>query len=151
MPNLTAKKNLPYIIHNNGFKYFYTNSNGDKQPVANGGDIVGTTGDLDVNRINFSPPLTVSSFQVQIDLDAAEKKKITVCGTDINIHPTPELTWALILGLARNLNYDITNENISFKFVLKPISSIKRLLPASILDSPSLWCEQHVFVHNKGE
>ena len=66
------------VNHSNGFKYFYTNSNGDKQPVANGGDIVGTTGDLDVNRINFSPPLTVSSFQVQIDLDAADDETANI-------------------------------------------------------------------------
>ena len=33
-----------------------------------------------------------------IDLEACKKKKIIVTGTDININPTPELTWALILG-----------------------------------------------------
>ena len=44
-----------------------------------------------------------------IDLDAAKKKKIVVCGTETNIHPTPELTWALILGLARNLKEEIDN------------------------------------------
>ncbi len=44
-----------------------------------------------------------------IDLDAAKKRKIIVCGTEINIHPTPELTWALILGLARNFKEEIDN------------------------------------------
>jgi len=44
-----------------------------------------------------------------IDLDAAKKRKIIICGTEINIHPTPELTWALILGLARNLKEEIDN------------------------------------------
>jgi len=44
-----------------------------------------------------------------IDLVAAKKRKIIVCGTDINIHPTPELTWALILGLARNFKEEIDN------------------------------------------
>ena len=44
-----------------------------------------------------------------IDLDAAKKRKIIVCGTEINAHPTPELTWALILGLARNLKEEIDN------------------------------------------
>ena len=44
-----------------------------------------------------------------IDLEAAKKRKIIVCGTEINIHPTPELTWALILGLARNLKEEIDN------------------------------------------
>ena len=44
-----------------------------------------------------------------IDLESAKKRKIIVCGTDTNIHPTPELTWALILGLARNLKEEIDN------------------------------------------
>ena len=44
-----------------------------------------------------------------IDLDAAKKRKIIVCGTESNINPTPELTWALILGLARNLKEEIDN------------------------------------------
>ena len=44
-----------------------------------------------------------------IDLDAAKKRKVIVCGTESNIHPTPELTWALILGLARNLKEEIDN------------------------------------------
>ena len=44
-----------------------------------------------------------------IDLEAAKKRNIIVCGTEINIHPTPELTWALILGLARNLKEEIDN------------------------------------------
>jgi D-3-phosphoglycerate dehydrogenase len=38
-----------------------------------------------------------------------KKRKIIVCGTEINIHPTPELTWALILGLARNFKEEIDN------------------------------------------
>ena len=44
-----------------------------------------------------------------IDLDTAKKKNIIVCGTDSNTNPTPELTWALILGLARNLKEEIDN------------------------------------------
>tara|TARA_B100001057_G_scaffold293172_1_gene293259 strand:+ start:253 stop:1203 length:951 start_codon:yes stop_codon:yes gene_type:complete len=44
-----------------------------------------------------------------IDLEAAKKRQIIVCGTEINIHPTPELTWALILGLARNIKEEIDN------------------------------------------
>ena len=39
----------------------------------------------------------------------AKKRKIFVCGTEINTHPTPELSWALILGLARNLKEEIDN------------------------------------------
>ena len=44
-----------------------------------------------------------------IDLDAAKKNKVVVTGTDINPNPTPELTWALILGLARNFKTEIDN------------------------------------------
>ena len=44
-----------------------------------------------------------------IDLEAAIKRKILVCGTEMNINPTPELTWSLILGLARNLKEEIDN------------------------------------------
>ena len=44
-----------------------------------------------------------------IDLDTAKKKKIVVSGTESNTNPTPELTWALILGLARNLKEEIDN------------------------------------------
>ena len=44
-----------------------------------------------------------------IDIEAAKKKEIIVCGTEININPTPELTWALILGLARNFKEEIDN------------------------------------------
>ena len=44
-----------------------------------------------------------------IDLEAAKKRKIIVCGTEMNINPTPELTWCLLLGLARNLKEEIDN------------------------------------------
>ena len=44
-----------------------------------------------------------------IDLDTAKKRKIVISGTESNTNPTPELTWALILGLARNLKEEIDN------------------------------------------
>jgi len=44
-----------------------------------------------------------------INLDAAKKRKIIVSGTEINVNPTCELTWALILGLARNIKPEIDN------------------------------------------
>ena len=53
--------------------------------------------------------ITSGSRNNSIDLEAAKRRKIIVCGTEINIHPTPELTWALILGLARNLKEEIDN------------------------------------------
>ena len=43
-----------------------------------------------------------------IDLDAA-KKDVIVCGTDINSNPAAEITWALILGLYRNMKQEIDN------------------------------------------
>ena len=44
-----------------------------------------------------------------IDLEAAKNTKVVVCGTEINSNPTPELTWAFILGLARNFKTEIDN------------------------------------------
>ena len=44
-----------------------------------------------------------------IDLDAAKKREIIVCGTDINSNPAAEITWALILGLLRNMRQEIDN------------------------------------------
>ena len=38
-----------------------------------------------------------------IDLEATKEKKIIVSGTEINSNPAAELTWVLILGLARNM------------------------------------------------
>ena len=44
-----------------------------------------------------------------IDFEVIKKRKIIVSGTDINVNPTAELTWALILGLARNIKSEIDN------------------------------------------
>ena len=44
-----------------------------------------------------------------IDLETTKKNKIIVSGTEINSNPTPELTWGLILGLARNFKEEIDN------------------------------------------
>ena len=44
-----------------------------------------------------------------IDLEAAKKKNIIVCGTEINSNPAAEITWALILGLFRNMKQEIDN------------------------------------------
>ena len=53
--------------------------------------------------------ITTGMRNKSIDLEAAKKRKIIVCGTDINTNPTPELTWALILGLARNFKEEFDN------------------------------------------
>ena len=44
-----------------------------------------------------------------IDLEEAKKRNIIVCGTDINSNPTAEITWALILGLIRNMKQEVDN------------------------------------------
>ena len=44
-----------------------------------------------------------------IDLEYAKSRKIIVCGTEINSNPTAEITWALILGLVRNMKQEIDN------------------------------------------
>jgi phosphoglycerate dehydrogenase-like enzyme len=53
--------------------------------------------------------ITSGSRNKAIDLAAAKKRKITVCGTDIEFAGTTELTWGLILGLARNFKEEIDN------------------------------------------
>jgi phosphoglycerate dehydrogenase-like enzyme len=47
--------------------------------------------------------VTTGMRNAAIDLDAAAARGITVCGTEALAHPTAELTWALILALARHV------------------------------------------------
>ena len=44
-----------------------------------------------------------------IDLETTKIKNIIVCGTEINPNPAAEITWALILGLYRNMKQEIDN------------------------------------------
>jgi len=44
-----------------------------------------------------------------IDLKELNKRNIIVCGTEINSNPAAEITWALILGLVRNMKQEIDN------------------------------------------
>jgi len=44
-----------------------------------------------------------------IDFEVTNARNILVCGTEINPNPTAELTWALILGLTRNLKQEVDN------------------------------------------
>ena len=53
--------------------------------------------------------ITTGKRNKAIDLEAAKEKKLIVTGTDINSNPAAELTWALILGLARNIKPEIDN------------------------------------------
>jgi phosphoglycerate dehydrogenase-like enzyme len=60
-----------------------------------------------LNNLKFI--ITSGSRNKAIDLEAAKKRKIIVSGTEINFNSTCELTWALILGLARNFKTEIDN------------------------------------------
>ena len=63
-----------------------------------------------INNLNNLKYIITSGMRNKaIDIDAAKKRKIIVTGTEININPTCELTWALILGLARNFKTEIDN------------------------------------------
>ncbi len=44
-----------------------------------------------------------------IDLETAKKNEIIVCGTEINSNPAAEITWALILGLLKNMKQEVDN------------------------------------------
>ncbi len=95
------------------------------EPFVNEADVLDQLSDFDALLImrertpmtkNIIDNLTKLKFIItsglrnkSIDLEAAKKRNIIVCGTEINIHPTSELTWALILGLARNLKEEIDN------------------------------------------
>ena len=67
------------------------------------------TKNLIENLTNLKFIITSGLRNKSINLDAAKKRKIIVSGTESNLNPTPELTWALILGLARNLKEEIDN------------------------------------------
>ena len=58
---------------------------------------------------NLKYIITSGTRNNAIDLQAAKKKKIIVSGTEINFTSTSELTWGLILGLARNFKEEIDN------------------------------------------
>ena len=63
-----------------------------------------------INSLKKLKYITTSGMRNKaIDLEAASKRKIIVTGTDINVNPTCELTWSLILGLARNIKPEIDN------------------------------------------
>jgi phosphoglycerate dehydrogenase-like enzyme len=47
--------------------------------------------------------VTTGMRNAAIDLETAAARGVTVCGTETPTHPTAELTWALILSLARHV------------------------------------------------
>jgi phosphoglycerate dehydrogenase-like enzyme len=61
------------------------------------------------NLKNLKLIITSGMRNKSIDFLTAKEKKILVCGTDSSSNSTAELTWALILGLARNLREESEN------------------------------------------
>ena len=61
------------------------------------------------NLNNLKYIITSGTRNKAIDLAAAKKRKVVVCGTEIDFAGTTELTWGLILGLARNFKEEIDN------------------------------------------
>ena len=58
---------------------------------------------------NLKYIMTSGMRNKSINLDAAKSRNIMVCGTEINSNPTAELSWTLILGLARNIKQEVDN------------------------------------------
>jgi len=58
---------------------------------------------------NLKLLVTTGLRNAAIDLNAARDLGVMVCGTQVRGHATAELTWALILGLARHLPVEVAN------------------------------------------
>ena len=58
---------------------------------------------------NLKYIMTSGMRNKSINFEYTKTKKIIVCGTEINSNPTAEITWALILGLVRNMKQEIDN------------------------------------------
>jgi len=67
------------------------------------------TKSLIISLPNLKYIMTSGMRNKAIDIEFAKSRKIIVCGTEINSNPTAELTWGLILGLARNMKQEIDN------------------------------------------
>ena len=61
------------------------------------------------NLKNLKLIITSGMRNKSIDFLSAKDKKILICGTDSSSNSTAEITWALILGLARNLREESEN------------------------------------------
>jgi phosphoglycerate dehydrogenase-like enzyme len=55
---------------------------------------------------NLRLVITAGMRNASIDLAAASERRVQVCGTDMLPYPTAELTWGLILALARHIPRD---------------------------------------------
>ena len=72
----------------------------ERTPMTNG---------LIENLPNLKYIMTSGMRNKAINLEAAKKRNIIICGTEINSNPAAEVTWALILGLYRNMKQEIDN------------------------------------------
>lgn len=89
------------------------------RPLAGVADLAATVGDCEIlvimrERTAFPAEafdqlprlrllVTTGPSNASVDLAAAARHGVTVCGTSSASEPPAELTWALMLGLARNL------------------------------------------------
>jgi D-3-phosphoglycerate dehydrogenase len=55
---------------------------------------------------NLKLLVTTGMRNAAIDMAAARARNVTVCGTDVTGHPTPELAFGLILELARKIGHE---------------------------------------------
>lgn len=58
---------------------------------------------------NLKLLITTGMRNNSIDVGAAQKRDVVVCGTRSVNHPTPELTWGLILSLCRHIPLEFRN------------------------------------------
>ncbi|MFD3436360.1 D-2-hydroxyacid dehydrogenase family protein [Streptomyces sp. NPDC058685] len=95
--------------------------------LASEDEVAGAVGDCEILvAMRERTPFTASLFarlprlrllitsgmrNASIDLEAAARHGVTVCGTASSSEPPAELTWALILGLARH----VVEENVSLR------------------------------------
>ena len=61
------------------------------------------------NLKNLKLIITSGMQNKSIDFLAARERKVLICGTESSSNSTAELTWALILGLVRNLREESEN------------------------------------------
>ena len=63
-----------------------------------------------INKLpNLKLVITSGMWNASVDIETLKKKKIIFSGTETEIHPTAELTWALIMNSWRGLQTEIQN------------------------------------------
>ncbi len=63
-----------------------------------------------INKLtNLKLVITSGMWNASIDAETLKRKNIIYCGTETQIHPTAELSWALIMNCWRGLQTEIQN------------------------------------------